>query len=536
MRGSVYKRCGCPVKRSPAGTRLACKKTHGSWFYVADAGVHPASGKRRQLKRGGYPTKAEAEDALAELVDSAQKGTLAHDEKQTVAMFLEAWIVEKARIGTLRPTTVRSYRQHVDTYIVPAIGRMRLRDVRPDDVDSVLRTVTAKPATVRRVHATIRSAFGTAKRRRLIAFNPAVDVELPSASRPKVTPWEPAELGAFLDHVAADEYGPLFELIAQTGLRRGEAVGLRWNDVDLEARRLTVRQQIVGLYGDQATPCPYCGKPHAGATFGRPKTANGENRVVDLDGGVVGVLLAQRLHQDAKRAEWGNAYSDHGLVFARADGTPIPSERVTKRFSELAAEAGLRHVRLHDLRHGQASLMLAAGVSMPVISKRLGHSTLSLTSDTYSHLLEGVGRDAAERASALIPRASKAAQDEPCDQSVTNSPEIDANHKPSEAEGQRSPDKMSGPRRARTDDLRIKRTAVCRSVQFQRDGNRGLPGLWAPFKHVVRDGTATKTATATEPTLARFQQRVVVFTSWEWHHEIPTFATSFDEALQLLPR
>src|ERR1700712_400452 len=132
--------------------------------------------------------------------------------------------------------------------------------------------------------------------------------------------------------------------------------------------------------------------------------------------------MAHRLQQDAERATWGAVYSDHGLVFAREDGTPIAPERVTKRFAQLVRAAGLRPIRLHDLRHGQASLMLAAGVPMGVVSKRLGHSTITLTSDTYSHLLEGVGRDAAERAAALVPRAAKVSAEVPCDQSVTSGP------------------------------------------------------------------------------------------------------------------
>jgi integrase len=130
--------------------------------------------------------------------------------------------------------------------------------------------------------------------------------------------------------------------------------------------------------------------------------------------------MAHRLQQDSERATWGAAYSDHGLVFAREDGTPIAPQRVTKRFAQLVSAAGLRPIRLHDLRHGQASLMLAAGVPIAVVSKRLGHSTITLTSDTYSHMLQGVGRDAAERAAALVPLAPKASPMSACDQSVTS--------------------------------------------------------------------------------------------------------------------
>lgn len=427
MKGSVYKRCSCPVERNAKGERLACKLRHGSWTFIADAGRDPKTGKRRQHRGSGYATKTEAEAALAELVDSVGKGTVAHDERQTLATYLRVWLVEKERNG-LRPTTARTYRDHIDGLIVPMLGHLRLRDLRPTHVEHLLREAAKPtadrrmgPASVRRVHATLRSALATAKRQRLVSFNAAVDVELPKVNRPRVQPWEPAELGKFLDHIAADRWAPLYELIAATGLRRGEAVGLRWSDVDLERRVLIVRQQIVALDGEQ-TPCPYCGEQHRGAVFGRPKTSSGEDRVVELDGGVVGVLLGHRLHQDAERTTWGDAYSDHGLVFAREDGTPIPPERVTKRFVTLVREAGLRPIRVHDLRHGSASLMLAAGVPMAVVSKRLGHSTIALTSDTYSHLLEGVGRDAAERAAALIPRAPKASPDDACDQSVTSQP------------------------------------------------------------------------------------------------------------------
>ena len=157
-----------------------------------------------------------------------------------------------------------------------------------------------------------------------------------------------------------------------------------------------------------AIQCPFCGADHAALAFGAPKTASGENRVVDLDSGTVSVLNVQRHDQDRERAQWGLAYDEHGLVFTRRGGSPLPQESVSTAFAQLAAEADLRHVRLHDLRHGQASLMLTAGVPLALVSKRLGHSSIAITSDTYTHLLEGVGRDAAESAAALVVRAPRA--------------------------------------------------------------------------------------------------------------------------------
>jgi len=169
---------------------------------------------------------------------------------------------------------------------------------------------------------------------------------------------------------------------------------------------LVVRRQLLQVGG--VHPCPYCPDGHRSMAWARPKTASGEDRLVDLDSHTVGVLLEQRLRQDTDRERWGDAYAEHGLVFAHEDGTPLNGDEVTKRFGALCAAAGVRRVRLHDLRHGAASLRLAAGADIALVSKLLGHSSIGITADTHSHLLSGVGRDVAERAAALIPRAPRA--------------------------------------------------------------------------------------------------------------------------------
>ncbi len=182
--------------------------------------------------------------------------------------------------------------------------------------------------------------------------------------------------------------------MALTGLRRGEAVGLRWRDVDLTRGVLIVRQQIV-RQRDQLVAGP-------------PKTRSGEERRVDLDIGTVGVLITHRLRQDEDRQRIGLPVPAHDLVFTWPDGTAYSPDYVSRQFKLLSKRADLPVKRLHDLRHGSASLQLAAGVPIAVVSQRLGHSTITLTADTYSHLLEGVGRDAAERAAALVPRRANA--------------------------------------------------------------------------------------------------------------------------------
>jgi integrase len=409
MKGSVYKRCPCGVTGGGPARPAACKKAHGAWYYVADVDPDRA-GRRRQERKGGFRTAEQAHAALAAVLTGIATGTHAHDEGKTVAVYLDEWLRQRIA-GGLRVTTARSYRQHIDDYLTPALGRYRLRDLRPGHVNTWLTRFAAQPdapgpSTRRRVHATLRSALSSALRLQLVAVNAAANVDLPAASRPKVRPWEAEELGAFLDFVAADPLGPLYELVAATGMRRGEAAALRWEALDLDAASLTVRLQLVqiNLPADRHPLCPFCASVHRGLMFGPVKTRSGEERRVDLDSHTVGALLAHRLRQDADAAQWGEAYVDHGLVFAREDGNPLALDAVTKRFRALEVAAGLRPVRLHDLRHGAASLRLATGTDIAIVSKTLGHSSIAITSDTYSHLLAGVGRKAAEAAMAIVPR------------------------------------------------------------------------------------------------------------------------------------
>lgn len=429
MKGSVFKRCPCPAAelRDENGERRPCRKRHGSWWYnvpVPDS----ASGKTKQLTRGGFPTAKEAQRALTDLVSQINAGTWTDDQGMTVGQWLEKWLERKEQTG-LRFSTLTIYRQHVRDYLTPALGTLRLKDLRPGHVSDLLASLqgTTGPSgkelsvsSILRIHACLRSALSTAQKMRLVSFNAARDVELPKPQRKRVRPWQPYELGAFLEHVRTDRLGTLFEILVASGLRRGEVLGLRWQDVDVATGTLTVAQQIVERAGLDS-PCGACGLVHRGLRFGPVKTDAGDHRRVELDQYSAGVLLQQQILQDGERTEWGEAYSDHGLVFAREDGSPIRPSQVLRDFHRLTEQVQvpadpsnpngptttLRKVRLHDLRHGSASLMLAAGVDMNVISKRLGHSRSSFTADTYAHMLDGVGREAAEKAAALIPRRSR---------------------------------------------------------------------------------------------------------------------------------
>ena len=392
--------CSC---RDADGRQLGshCPKLkdrkHGR--YVARYSVVGADGKRRQPSVSAS-TKTEARKLRAEIVQRLEKGETV-DRRMTVGEWLDLWVAGKAR--SRRGNTVRSYQGHIDSYLKPNIGSVPLEALRDSHISAMIdkivaenpaRTVAKKPTvgptTLHRINATLRCALNAAIKARRISHNPASFVELTPATKSEVAPWDATETGRFLDAVAGDQLGPLFDVMAMTGLRRGEALGLRWSDVDMAGALLVVRQQLVAV-------------GHT-VEFGEPKTKAGA-RTVDLDPGTVGTLLTVQLAQQAARDAWGTAWRNtDDLVFVREDGSPWHPNRVTVRFRELVADTGLRPIRLHDLRHGAASLALAAGVDAATVSKRLGHSSIAITVDIYSHLLKGVGADAAARTAAMVPR------------------------------------------------------------------------------------------------------------------------------------
>jgi integrase len=257
------------------------------------------------------------------------------------------------------------------------------------------------------VRATLRAALNAAIRAGLITANAASRAELPSPRRPHpmvwtagqvaewertgirppVAVWTPAQTARFLNAIRDHRLYAAYHLIALRGLRRGEAAGLRWRDVDLDGATAIITCQLQ-QYDGHLVLCP-------------PKTARSE-RAVALDRTTVAVLRAHWTAQDAERAALGDGYHDSGYVFTCLNGDPMAPDRLSRTFRRLSDEARLPPVRLHDLRHGAATLALAAGADLKVVQDMLGHSSIVLTADTYTSVLPEVARKAAEDTAALI--------------------------------------------------------------------------------------------------------------------------------------
>ncbi|WP_157473753.1 site-specific integrase [Frankia sp. EAN1pec] len=351
----------------------------------------------------------------------------------TISAWMERWLASRKNI---RPKTRLGYESYIRVHITPAIGSVQLtkltvshlddmftaidntniriiQDLQSDD-PRIRRAARGKrptgPATQQRIREVLRAAINDANRRGLMTHNPAKYVELRSGKRPKallwtdervarwretgtkpspVMVWTPTQTGMFLDHAHSDPLYPVYHLIAYRGLRRGESVAVHLDDIDITEATLTIRWQFVQIgYATQ---------------LAKPKSDAGD-RVISLDPDTLAVLKACRTRQHTARLAAGTAWPNNGLAFTHPDGSPIHPEHLTNRFQTLVQEADLPPITIHGLRHGAATLALAAGADLKAVQELLGHSTIMLTADTYTQILPDLAAEIARNTARLIPR------------------------------------------------------------------------------------------------------------------------------------
>ena len=349
-------------------------------------------GKRHQRNKGGFKTKKAAQAHLTQALASIERQSYVQPAKSTLGQYLtEQWLPSLQ----VRESTQRSYASHVNVYFVPRIGHIPLQQLSKADVRKVFADIVSgggdrkvlSASTIRRIHATLRVALNAALADDLIVKNPLLGLKLAVPRKPELQVWTAQEIRIFLECIADEPLHPLYLFMATTGVRRGEAAGLRWCDVDLEAGRTAIRRQILQN-----------GKI---LMVGQPKTRSG-SRSISLDAHTVAVLRRQRARQATERLAWGPAYQDTDLVFAREDGSPLRPEYIGTLFNRLQKRVGMKHIRLHDLRHSHATLMLTQGIPAKVVSERLGHASISITLDTYTHVLPSLGEAAAQQAADAV--------------------------------------------------------------------------------------------------------------------------------------
>jgi integrase len=349
------------------------------WAFQVD--LQQRGEPRRQVQRSGFPTKAAAIESMGKAMDRAADGLPEPSTKTVERYLVDDWLPSLR--GRLRPGTWQEYDRAVRLHIVPHIGALALGQLTRARVKELYGDLEASGLSVKSVHnihMVLHRSIVDAVEDALLTRNVADRCHnLPRDSRRELKTWSAAETAAFLRAVESDRLAGLWRVLATCGLRRGEALALTWPDFDTGS--LSISRARVRATG-------------GGWTEGPPKTRAGRRRVA-LDLGTVNALKAHRVHQIEERLAAGPAWHDSGLIFTRPDGLPLDPDGVTGTFERLAAKAKLPRIRLHDLRHGVASMMLAAGANPKVVQERLGHSSIMVTMDLYSHVAAGIQEDAA---------------------------------------------------------------------------------------------------------------------------------------------
>lgn len=344
-----------------------------------------ADGRRHSIYA---KTRRAAQERLRTALQGADHGIRPIGQQLPVAVYLDDWLATSVS-QRCRPTTIYSYTDTVRRYIVPAIGRIPLAKLEPEHVGRMLADLSASgrlsPTTVRYAYAVLRIALGRALKQGKVLRNVATLVDPPAKATHELRPLTAGEARAFLASVAGDRFGPLFLAAIGTGMRQGELLGLRWQDVDLDAGTITVRHTL----------------ERGSRVLAEPKTERAR-RTLSLPSGVLTGLREQRRRQLEERMATGGRWHDGDFVFAAGNGRPLDPRNVLRAFHTALAAAALPRQPFHAMRHACATLLLEQGEELSVVSRILGHADLSTTADVYAHFTRGLSERAAARMDAVL--------------------------------------------------------------------------------------------------------------------------------------
>lgn len=347
-----------------------------------DVGRDPVTGKRRQQTVTVHGTKRDAERELRVILDRIEGGAYIKPTKMTVGEYLESWLWDYVRTNTA-PSTADGYKDIARAHLVPSLGSVPLIGLQPSHIQSYYTQMLESgrldgkgglsAQTVKHHHRVLYEALKHAVKHGTLIRNVAEAVDPPRSEKKEMATLGPDDVYVFLDAARNTPYYTLFYTALYTGLRRSELLALRWRDVDLDLATLSVVQTLHQI-------------PREGYVFREPKTKR-SRRLVDLSPSLALLLREHRAKQASTMILLGRHVIPDDLVFCYPDGAPLPPNSVTKAFHNLAKSLGLSSMRLHDLRHTHATLMLRQGIHPKIVSERLGHSSIGITLDTYSHVL-----------------------------------------------------------------------------------------------------------------------------------------------------
>ena len=364
------------------------KRGKNSYSIVVSVGKDATTGKYKYQWVSVKGTKKDAEKRLSELLHQLDNGTFIKPGKTTLGEYLEKWLSEYVK-PNLSPRGFERYRSIVTHYFVPEMGNIILTQLKPEHIQKHYISMLNKylsAGTVRYHHAVIHKALQTAIKWGLLNHNAADSVDVPHSHQNEMQTWDEYEVNRFLETARDSYYYALFHTALFTGMRRSELLALQWRDIDFHQIHVnrSLHQLRDGSY-----------------MFTQPKSAK-SRRTIALSPSSVLTLTEHKEKQEGMRAMLGTPLKNDDLVFSTPDGKPLRPNTVTRAWAMLAAKAGVKPIRLHDARHSHASLMLKQGVHPKIVQERLGHSSIQITLDTYSHVAPRLQQAAAESFDRLL--------------------------------------------------------------------------------------------------------------------------------------
>jgi integrase len=351
--------------------------------------VHTAEGRQQKTVYG--KTRKEVAEKLTEAMASRDQGVIFDAGKLTVGDHLEQYLHDVVKPSASH-RTYSTHAQQIRSHIAPTLGRIKLKNLRKAHIDRLYREkleAGLAPSTVRRVHAVLHKALEEAVKGDLIPRNPATHANKPKVKQDEIEPLDASEAAAFLKAAKGDRFEALYILCIMCGLRQGEALALRWRDIDLEEGTLRVNLQLQRVRGG------------GGLRFSEPKNAS--RRTVGLPQRAVSALKSHRKHQLEEKLAAGPLYRDEGLVFASGHGTPIDAQNVVNRYYKpLLKRASLPPIRFHDLRHSCLSLLAQRGEPIRDLQALAGHATAAFTLQRYTHHYDASAKRTADTMSEIM--------------------------------------------------------------------------------------------------------------------------------------
>jgi integrase len=361
------------------------RKRGNKWSYTVDIGKDPRSGKRKQKTQSGFKTKKEAQAALAELVNNVEKGHYVEPTKKKFKDFTLDYLEQVYR-NRVKKSSYETAQNILITHVVPWFGNVDLNDIDQFLVHEFYNEKIQEgysSSYIQKMHEMVRMILRVAYKWEVLQKDIASMIEAPRLIKKEMGVWTIKQVNEFLKFAKHSRYHPVYFIAAYTGMRKGEILGLMWDDIDFEEKTLTINKTLYKTTRD-------------GFLLQEPKTAN-SIRTIYIDDDIIRVLKKQKVKQNLEKLKFGGVYKEHNMVFAQETGEYVNPGGVNGLFTRFIEQSGLPRIRFHDLRHTHATILLQMGVNPKIVAERLGHSSVQITLDTYSHVLPSMKKDLSEQ-------------------------------------------------------------------------------------------------------------------------------------------